>query len=119
MRILLVDDDDELAKVLEIVLTRANHNVSRVRDGNEALKILTKDEFDLILTDLIMAEKDGLELLGELHATNPKLKVIAMSGGGSGPSLAIAKCLGARLVLSKPFSNSELLVAIDSLSMGE
>ena len=83
--------------------------------GAEALKLSCKGPFDLVITDLIMPEKEGLETIMALRRQSPTTKIIAMSGGGrnSGKDyLAIARLLGAQRTLAKPFSNAELLAAV-------
>ncbi len=105
--ILVADDDELLARMLEKALLRAGHQVIRAANGNEALRLYDPAKVDLVLTDLIMPEKEGLELIMSLRKANKAIKIIAMSGGGrSGPEnyLPIAKQMGAKAVLKKPFS---------------
>ncbi len=117
-RILLIDDDELLRKVLRMTLVHFGHTVSEASDGQEGLRLYDKEGADLLITDIIMPEKEGLEVLMSLRNRQPPVKMIAMSGGGrinATDYLALAKRLGADRVLAKPFSNEALLAAIDEL----
>ena len=117
-RILLVDDDEQFRNMLSETLKGAGYQVLEARDGAEGLKFYREHGTDLIITDLIMPEKEGLETIQELRRANPEVKIIAMSGGGrSGPTdyLKIAKTFGARQVLAKPFSREEILTAVEDV----
>ncbi|MBI5773964.1 MAG: response regulator [Verrucomicrobia bacterium] len=116
--ILLADDDDALANVIHKILTRAKHQVFRARNGAEALQLYDTHAVDLVLTDLIMPDMDGLELIQKLRHAAPALKIIAMSGGGRntpGSYLPVAQHLGAACTLAKPFSGADLLAAIETV----
>lgn len=109
--ILLVDDDELFRKMLRLTLVKMGHVVREARDGAEAVKFFEEEMPDLVMTDLIMPNKEGLETISELRERYPEVKIIAMSGGGrlSGTDyLRMAKGLGANAVLTKPFSNEEL-----------
>jgi CheY-like chemotaxis protein len=113
--ILLVDDDDEFLAMLSGALMRAGHRVTVAFDGKQALKLYTKRPTDLVITDLVMPGKEGIELIGELKGLYPEVKIIAVSGAGInalGEYLDMAKMLGAQRVLSKPFSEEEILEAV-------
>ena len=97
LTILLVEDDEELSKLLEYALVRAGNKILRARDGLEALRIYDPKKVDLVLTDLIMPDLEGVELIIRLKRLHPNLKIIAMSGGGRNGAedyLAIARRLG-------------------------
>jgi DNA-binding response OmpR family regulator len=114
-RILLVDDDEPLRKMLCLILVKMGHQVLEARDGNEALHLCQAEPPELVLTDLIMPEKEGLETIGELRRLHPEVKIIAMSGGGRGDLvdyLKVAKQMGAARALNKPFSYEALAAAI-------
>ena len=116
--ILLVDDDEQLRTMLKIVLTRAGHAVKEARNGNEALQIHASNPAELMITDLIMPDREGLDTIREVRRLNPRIKIIAMSGGGrntAGDYLLLAKRLGADYTLAKPFSNHEILSIVDAL----
>ena len=113
--ILLVDDDEQLRTMLSVVLKRAGYEVQVAVDGIEANNFYRSHPTDLIITDLIMPEKDGLEIIRDLRKDYPQAKIIAMSGGGrtgTANYLKVAKAFGAQRVLDKPFLHQEMLEAI-------
>lgn len=113
--ILLVDDDQQLRSMLAAVLRRAGHDVQVACDGAEAVSLYRSHPADLIITDLIMPEKEGLEMIRELRRDYPQARIIAMSGGGRSGNidcLRVAKAFGAQRVLDKPFSHQEILDAV-------
>lgn len=113
--ILLVDDDEQLRTMLSEVLRRAGYEVQEACNGNEATKMYSSHQTDLVITDLIMPDKEGLETIREIRHTNPGVRIIAMSGGGRNGFvnyLRVAKTFGAQVVIEKPFSHQEILEAI-------
>lgn len=118
--ILLVEDDDYFRRVVHLVLQRAGYEVHEACNGEEALRRFAQLRVDLVVTDLVMPEKEGIETITELRKRNPAVPIIAMSGGGTiGANLylQIASRLGAKRVLAKPFQNAELLEAVQSVLM--
>lgn len=116
--ILLVDDNTTLLKLQGEFLRRAGHRVVAVDNGKEAMRLVQAGPFDLVITDLIMPEKEGIEIILELRRKIPALKIIAMSGGGRASAtdyLAIARKLGASQTLAKPFTGEELLGAVNTV----
>ena len=114
-KILLIDDEPKLLRLLSQMLRAVGYVVSTASDGVEALKLAHNDFFNLVITDLIMPDKDGFEMIMDLRRHAPATKIIAMSGGGrNGPEryLPTARLLGARYTLAKPFSQKELLDAV-------
>ena len=106
--ILVVEDDAALRQLFERMLVRDGHEVTMAADGAKALKLIETALFDVVITDLIMPEMEGLSLLRELRAKKSPLKIIAMSGGGRGSAtdyLEMAKMLGAAATLPKPFTH--------------
>lgn len=119
--ILLVDDDDPFRTMLNEVLTDAGYQVQEASDGQQAIRLYESHPRDLVITDLVMPEKEGLEMIGELKQLNPEVKIIAISGGGrsgSGDYLKMATALGAQRVLIKPFSHREILEAVSQVLHG-
>jgi len=115
-RILLVDDDESFRPMLHATLERCGYEVVTAMNGKEALARYGQQEVDLVITDLIMPDKEGLETIVELRRQAPGVKIIAMSGGGRNNPRAylhMAKQFGAVGVLPKPFSTQELLDAIN------
>ena len=120
--ILLVDDDDEFLAMLSGLLTRAGYQVKVAFDGQRALRLYRSQPTDLVITDLVMPNKEGLELIGELKRLYCDVKIIAVSGAGHNALpdyLRMAKALGAQQVLAKPFSEREILEAVSAVLQGE
>ena len=115
--ILIIDDEVPLRTVLAQILSDAGHTVSQAEDGRQATDLLRCTSVDLVITDIVMAELDGIELIIALRHQFPALPVIAMSGACHNASLylEIAMRLGARRTLSKPFTANVLLTAVDEL----
>jgi CheY-like chemotaxis protein len=106
--VLVVDDDSAIRLLLQEVLSRAGYTVQVAADGKEALEAVKRRPVDLVITDLFMPEREGLETIRELVAGCPNLPVIAISGEGR-DLLSVAKLLGARAAVAKPFRGEELL----------
>jgi CheY-like chemotaxis protein len=105
--ILLVEDDHDLRTMLKSSLQKGSHLIIEASDGKEALQKFKSLLIDLVITDLVMPEQDGIGLIMELKKLKPDIKIIAISGGGkAGPAnyLSIAETLGADAVFAKPFS---------------
>lgn len=114
--ILMIDDNPQLRELLQTALTKLGYEVTSASDGAEAIRVIADRTFDVVITDLLMPEKDGIEVIGELKRKQPHARIIAMSGGGRGSRehyLQTAKGLGAHVLLGKPFSVSELSAALD------
>ena len=106
-KILLVDDNADILKTHGAVLRRAGHEVVTAANCNEALRLAEQNAFDLVITDLVMPDKEGIETILALRQLTPDLKIIAMSGGGrinANDYLIIARQCGAAQTLAKPFS---------------
>ena len=120
-RILLIDDDDFVRGTLSLALRHFGHTVTEAANGKEGLARLENDGFDLLITDIVMPEMEGLEVLRELRRRHPALKTIAISGGGLQPGadyLHVAKLMGATKVLAKPFTTEVLKAAVNELLLG-
>ena len=110
--VLVVDDEASVRGLFERVLTAAGFDVVLARDGAEALKKARGQRFDLLLTDLVMPEREGLEIIRILRKERPDLKVVAVSGAFGGAFLKAAQLLGADATLLKPVSPERLLAAV-------
>jgi len=119
-RILIVDDEEHIRNSLRIVLEDAGYEIMLAGNGIEAEELLNENEIDLIITDMIMPGKDGLELIANIKTASPNIKIIAMTGGDrSGAEveniistelqLNYADMFGAQYMLKKPFDNKILL----------
>ncbi|NNM52459.1 MAG: response regulator [Pseudomonadales bacterium] len=116
MRILVVEDDLQLREFLEDMLTSSGYNVALSHHGEDGLQMLQNQAFDLLITDLVMPERDGVSLIAMMKRLQPKLRIIAMSGRSKTDldidSLQLVRVLGADVTLQKPFSIEELEMAI-------
>jgi two-component system chemotaxis response regulator CheY len=115
VRILIIDDDDQLRHLLGQALEQAGYETVEARDGQEGLEHYRVTPIDLIVTDILMPGKEGLETILELRHEAPGAKIIAISGGGQIGNmtfLEVARYLGAQRALQKPFALCELLNAV-------
>ena len=113
--ILVIDDEQDIRRVLIRILSSAGHDVVEAENGRAGIRQARQDNPDLIITDILMPEKDGIEAIEEIRALTKPPKIIAMSGGGRYDGfefLEIAKCLGASALLTKPFRAATLLEAV-------
>jgi DNA-binding NtrC family response regulator len=114
-RILIIDDESQIRSMLRLMLERVGYEVDEAPDGLEGIRQYREDPADLIITDLIMPNKDGIGMIIDLKKEFPKVKIIAMSGGGvNRPEgyLDGAKKLGATRTLTKPIDRDEMLEAV-------
>lgn len=117
-KILLVDDDPLVLEALSVALEDNGYYVKTGTNGHIGTQLIERESFDLLITDIIMPEKEGLETLSEVKRTKPAMKVIVISGGGRISImnyLDIAKKLGADGVLAKPFSSQELMYEVEKV----
>ncbi len=114
-RVLLIDDEMPFRQTIAKFLTRAGYEVVEAENGQLGLRAFEQSKFDAIVTDIIMPDIEGLELIRTVRSIDPNIPVVAMSGGGrvSGMQpLKVAKILGASAVLYKPFERAQLLEAM-------
>lgn len=114
-RILIVDDEPQLRTVLRKILEREGHTVVEAPDGRHGLRLWRDQPIDLVLTDIYMPEKDGIELLVAIRQTRRKTKIICMTGAserGLWNLNPAAEIMGADRTLSKPFEKEALLSTI-------
>jgi DNA-binding response OmpR family regulator len=110
-RILVIDDDRDVREMLRRILEHDGHEVIEASNGEAGVRLYRERPADVVITDIIMPEKEGIETIRDLRRENPQIKIIAISGGGRiGPSdyLNAARMLGAKKTFSKPFSRQEL-----------
>ncbi len=119
LKILLVDDDKLIREMLRNMLKKEDYATEEASDGDEAIKLFHKFKPDLVVTDIIMPEKEGIELIQQFLKENPAVKILAISGGAlnidSNSTLKMAKALGAHATLSKPLFRDELLTTVQML----
>ncbi|MFQ5549074.1 MAG: response regulator transcription factor [Woeseia sp.] len=130
-RVLIIDDEEDIRDVLYDVLIHAGFDVNVASTGDEGIDELRSKPADVIVTDIIMPEKDGVTTIREIRKEFPDAKIIAISGGGNfGPDayepnaiktsayLAAADEAGADVILPKPFERKVLMEAIRALTAG-
>jgi len=114
-RILIIDDEPQIRSMLTLMLAREGYEIVEASDGVAGIKIYRQNPADLIITDLIMPNKDGIGMILDLKKEFPDVKIIAMSGGGLNKPdgyLKGAKKLGAACTLTKPIDREEMLKAV-------
>jgi DNA-binding response OmpR family regulator len=112
--VLVIDDDIRVRELIADTLGGEGYTVTQAIDGVEGMAKFRAEPFDLIITDLYMPEKEGLETIVELRREFPHLKILAISGAHT-EQLRIAKLLGADRTLSKPFDIADLIEAVNGL----
>ena len=120
-RILIIDDEQQIRSMLRLMLERDGYEVVEAPDGIEGIKAYRQKPADLIITDLIMPNKDGIGMIIELQKEFPDVKIIAMSGGGLNKPdgyLKGAKKLGAACTLTKPIDREKMLRAVKNIIKG-
>ena len=116
--ILIIDDDAPIRSALRRALERRGHQVDDAQDGDEGIRLYQERPVDLVVTDILMPGKDGIEVVRELRGLDRNVRVIAISGGGDRGKmefLSYAEAFGADAVFEKPFDLDEFLEAVDEL----
>jgi CheY-like chemotaxis protein len=114
-RVLVVDDEEVVRDLFRDVLESAGYEVGQASNGREALAEARAQRFDLVLTDLVMPEQEGIETIRELRAQFPGLKIVAVSGAFEGRLLKVGQKMGADAALAKPVSPEDLLTCVQGL----
>jgi DNA-binding response OmpR family regulator len=117
-KILVIEDDKVLRETIVEILINEDYEVFEASNGDEGLRLHAAYNFDLVITDILMPLKDGLEVIMTLKKESPSVKLIAISGGGrvtANDYLAVAKKFGSHEALIKPFNNSELVEKVKAL----
>jgi len=128
-KVIFIDDEEDIRITLKEVFRRAGFEVEVASNGNEGMNLLREHGADLVVTDIIMPGRDGVETARSIRAEFPKTKIIVMSGGGNAASigyepaaitttayLASAAAIGADFTLTKPFDREELIKAAKKLT---
>src|SRR4051812_47444675 len=116
-RILLIDDVAGVRAALQILLEGAGYEVTTAPDGRSGMELFSSAQPDLVITDIIMPDQEGIETIREIRRLHPSMPIIAMSGGGRARNadfLRIAKALGANATLAKPFDGAELIREVET-----
>ncbi len=120
---ILVIDDEELARfTMREILESAGHEVTEANDGEQGVQRYRADPTDIIVTDIIMPKKEGVQVVIELKQDFPDLLIIAVSGGGRTKNLdflKLAKDFGADKILAKPFTETEMNTAVRELLLSK
>jgi YesN/AraC family two-component response regulator len=117
-KILIIDDELSIQKLLKMLLERNRYQTFEASNGTQGIALYKKHKPDLIITDLIMPEKEGLETIRELKKIDPDVKIIALSGGGLGDPkmyLNMASTFGAVRTFNKPVDNDILISNIKEI----
>ncbi len=115
-KILVIDDDELVNDMLKQLLTEAGHEVECALDGVVGLELFAAQAFDLVITDIVMPNKEGLETTIEIRDKNKTIPIITISGGGkinADEYLDLAKRFGANYVFKKPIDIAPFLVAVE------
>jgi CheY-like chemotaxis protein len=116
--ILVVDDEADVIRMITLILEDAEYRVISVTRGEDGIKRVAGEPVDLIITDIIMPDMEGIEFIRSIQATHPLLPIVAISGGGRSHNLdflKFAKRLGAMSTLAKPFRRDELLDVVGKI----
>lgn len=118
-QILIIDDDNEFRNVLKEMLERKNYKVMTASNGEEGLRAYHENPAPIIITDIIMPSKNGVEIIFELVAQYPDISIIAISGGGKIDAEEYSKIIesipNVKCFIKKPFAREELLTAIQKI----
>jgi CheY-like chemotaxis protein len=119
-KIIVVDDEKIVRLLLREMLLKAGHQVEAFESPVQAIEKIDQEEPDLLITDIFMPEKSGLEMILELRQTHTNLKIIAISGDSPGSegaykeSLEVAEALGSARIIEKPFTSAQVVQAVQN-----
>jgi len=118
-RIIVIDDEEDLRSLLRLLLESEGHEVDEAENGAQGLAALAKQSYDLVITDVLMPEEDGIAVAKQAPKLQPNAKVLAISGGGAvlptNWSLKVMKMFGVNAALHKPFEEDEFIRVVDEL----
>lgn len=114
-RVLIVDDEPQIRSVVRAILETAHYEIEDVDDGARAMSRVGVWHPHLVITDLVMPDREGVGLIRELRRAYPELAIIAMSGARGGTYLPLAKTMGADATLAKPFTPATLLAEVQQV----
>ena len=113
-RILIVDDNLMMRRLIRNVFKDDNYVIKEARNGMEGLKLIDNKQFDLVITDIVMPEMEGIEFIMEIKKNYPETKIIAISGGKP-YYLYVAKKLGIDAVFTKPLNHADFVDTVKSI----
>jgi len=117
-KILVIDDEEQIRKMFSLILENEGYEVDTAEDGKIGCRMFGNKKYDLLITDIVMPEKEGIETIIELKRDYPELKIIVISGGGRiSPKsyLNLAKGLGADKTFEKPVQRKDIIEAVREL----
>jgi len=115
-KILVVDDESAITELVQLILTEEGYDVHTAKDGREGIRLFNQIDPDIVLTDIVMPDMEGIEFIQTIAKMKQDLPIIAMSGNVMGKGfLNAARLLGAMKVLHKPFTSAELIDAVGSV----
>jgi DNA-binding response OmpR family regulator len=118
-RILIIDDQDFVRDVERRILESVGHQVLTARDGEEGVQVLRRERIDLLVCDVFMPDRDGLEVIREVRREYPGVRIVAVSGGSFDSKQDVLPAtleeLGADATLHKPFNSGELCAVVDEV----
>ena len=118
-RVLVIDDDPTIRSLVTGILESLGHSLVQAVDGRAGTAIFAKESFDLVVTDIVMPEQEGIETITAIRRVNRTVPILAISGsatvGGSGDYLRAAAALGASATLQKPFAPDDFVNAVEKL----
>jgi CheY-like chemotaxis protein len=121
MKVLVIDDDHLVRYTLSKILQRNGYDVTTASDGKRAMAVFRDERPDVVITDIIMPEQEGIETILKIRSERPEVKIIAISGGARNRNLGylgMAEAFGADDVISKPFEAEELLSRLARFDLG-
>lgn len=117
-KILVIDDDRMVRETLKLILSSVGHEIILANDGKQGVKTFSEVKPSLVITDILMPEKEGIETIADLRKIHPKVPIIAVSGGGRVGNMSflkVAESFGANRTISKPFEPEDVLAAVTEL----
>ena len=118
-RIIVIDDEADVRALLRTILESENHEIDEAKNGTLAIEALGKNHYDLIITDVLMPEEDGIAVAKQASELQPNAKILAISGGGeyldASHLLNVMEMLGVNATLLKPFGRDDLIAVVDDL----
>jgi CheY-like chemotaxis protein len=119
--LLVIEDDEAMRKLMVRTLSAGKHKVLQAENGREGLALVDEHTPDIVITDILMPQKEGIATIREVQERAPDTRIIAVSGGGMSHNLMfldVARALGADAVLAKPFRPAQLMAAVDQVLGG-
>jgi len=113
--ILVIDDEPQMRRLIARILNGAGHIVHQANNGRDGIGLFHREHPALVITDIVMPDMEGIEMIRELHREAPTIPILAISGDGPAVYLRAATGLGATAALAKPFGAAELLSVVERL----